>query len=127
MEPIIDPMFFYWIDVCGGVKLAAEATLILVVIGTIMSAVFYATPLDDDMQRWASRMFKWCLLAVVATTSVVIFTPTRQTLILMQVAKNITPDNVQSLKQLTGDVRESVKADIIDIMEAVTKEGDKSQ
>lgn len=117
MEPIIDPMFFYWAEVCEFVGIVTIILAIAATAGSIMTAM--AGFMDND--KGARRAF-WCLVPLallfwVAAT----FTPSRKTLVLMQVAKNITPDNVQSLKQLTGDVRESVKADIIDIIEAVTK------
>lgn len=111
---IIDPMWFYWVSVADGLKAFCIVVSILIsAIGFIFSIITYSD-LDDDDDKKA--FIKKCLIAAVillAVSIMIIFIPSKETLIQMEIAKQATYDNtemlLQKIKEATDYILENLK------------------
>ncbi len=123
MEPIVDPMLFYWIGVCDDAKIVAVVvSMLLLVIGVFGQA--FCNDFDMKIPKWFFKLV-WVLVVIFGLCSV--FVPTSRTLTQMLVARNVTPDNLKVVQGVAVDARDSLKADIIDIIRAVTEKKDEKK
>lgn len=118
-EPIIDPMIFYWIDILEKVRELPCFILIIGMVGgpliVMISAMGDAT--EEQIKRYLSR---WVILtAVLLSISSLgsIFTPSKDTMYKMLVAKQVTPHNLQ----VTGETVEKIVEKIIEVTQEVKK------
>ena len=96
MNYIINPSWFYVIDVVSEIDIvSAIFTVLIGLISVILTAIYIANlDYDDDAKRIKPYlMLLWILFAVCVF--VCIFTPSRDTLIEMMIAKQATYDNAQ--------------------------------
>lgn len=113
MNYIIDPMWFYWINVVNWIKGVVLAIAIL----TLVVAFVHMIIMCDDMD-WSddeANSKKWCIVYVAIAIGfflVSAFVPSKQTLIEMQVAKFATYENVEwtveTIKQAVDYIVEAV-------------------
>lgn len=104
---IINPMFFYWIEVVSTLK---ELSLgaICAAGGTLIFAVIKYFADKDSAENWPSisereiralpgdkKLVKWSLIALIIACLVYIFIPSRDTILYMQIAKMATVENVE--------------------------------
>jgi len=128
MEPIINPWFFYWLQVAD--FLSTAFIFLAVAVGVIMLTYTGATILSDnfdkeDYRREAKKSWTigWSVFAVFLLLA--LFTPTKKTFISMYVAKHITTDNVQKALTVGKDFKEEIKKDIFELINEITKEKEK--
>ena len=111
---IIDPMWFYWVSVADGLKaFCIVATILIAAVGFIFSVIAYSD-LDDDDDKKA--FIKKCLIAAAilfVVSIMIIFIPSKETLIQMEIAKHATYDNtevlLQKIKEATDYILENLK------------------
>ncbi|MBW1975232.1 MAG: hypothetical protein JRI45_06640 [Deltaproteobacteria bacterium] len=131
MEPIISPWLIYLLGIVNGVKnffTFFAALFGFLWIATIVGAAI--SHLDTDLtERYPTwrRAFLIASIAFLLTVIPAIFVPNRATLVGMIVAKNVTHDNVEKIVESGYSVKEEIKRDIIEIIEAIQeKETDKN-
>ena len=107
MDYIINPMWFYWLSVVDNLRVAA--TIFAIVAGIIVGIVLMTFFLDDI------NIFKEHLilgvsgvLLFIASVIALIFIPSKQTLIEMEVAKHSTYSNVESVKEQIKDATDYI-------------------
>ena len=102
--PIVNPMFFYWVDVIDSIKIVMLLTVIVGVFITMTWIIYswnYVKGLDGEKNVWKTRaiaMGCFCALLVAG----LIFIPSKEVMIQMMVAKWVTYENV-------GDVIEGIQ------------------
>ena len=120
MNPIINPMWFYWIDILGSLKLVMWMIAIGIAIAIIVGVPFLLSSYNEYLD-WNKRLteetqqiklyknyFKWirigfiaCLVSLIIAISV----PSEKTFYKMMVAKHATIDNVNIvLEKITEGV-----------------------
>ncbi len=97
MEYIINPSWFYWIEVSDCIKVCAIIAAVILLIAAIVLAI--VAKMDDDFNEYRSanvkrKVFIYCLVALAVCVAVIIFVPSKRTLIEMMIAKKATYDNV---------------------------------
>lgn len=97
MDYIINPSWFYWIEVADCIKGCAIAAAIILSCAAIILAI--VAKIDDDFDEHRSANVKrkvliYCLVALAVCVVVIIFVPSKQTLIEMMIAKKATYGNV---------------------------------
>ena len=97
MDYIINPSWFYWIEVSDCIKGCAIGAAVILLIAAIVLAI--AAKSDDDFCEYKSANAKrkvliYCLVALAVCVAVIIFVPSKQTLIEMMIARTATYDNV---------------------------------
>lgn len=97
MEYIINPSWFYWIEVANAVKICSFVAATILLCASIVLAVvshdddFFGDHEDAKKKR---KVMAACLVALALFSVVGIFVPSKQTLIEMMIAKKATYDNV---------------------------------
>lgn len=115
MEPIISPMFFYWVEVVNSLVITFLTIGIFLFVPFFVCTVCYIYAKNIDYCCISEKdMIKirkaWKFGMKISSISILfilisIFLPTKETLIRMEIAKNITPQNVTILK---GEVKNVV-------------------
>lgn len=111
MEYIINPAWFYWINVADTLK--SVFVVLFVVSCAVMLATLICGFCDDDDD--ARRRLKYVLPAFVICLLAMAFSPSKDTLIEMQVAKIATVDNAK----LTVDALKSAVDYIINAINSL--------
>jgi len=150
-NPIVSPLFIYLLDIIP--KFGFWFMILGLLVGSVFTYVyiFYKrlringvvveeypgykkTPfdeLDDDKKdeiisgvKWGRRIAIICLITFIIGTIM----PTRDTMIKMYIAKQITPNVLRKVRNTTMDLRDTIKKDIIDIITAInTKDNEKGE
>lgn len=119
MNYIINPMWFYWVNVVDTLVAALIVLSILTAVFCVISGVFTLTTLeygaDDEDHKAAKRIFKWCIVTAVIAAIAVILIPTKNTLLEMQIARYATYENAE----ITIDAIKSAVDYIVDAMKSV--------
>lgn len=118
MEPIINPMFFYWLSVVDNARGICLGLLIIALILFGALIVAYATYKSDrDFEEKAEKTVK-VMIIVSAILSflfgiALIFTPSKDTLIQMAISQNLTTNNIElgieAVKGVTDYIVEAIK------------------
>lgn len=111
MQPIVNPWLFFVADLVTSLSIAC------VLITIIMWAFGLVYVMDGDDKKDINQIRKGKKCFIIGTTILVVglLIPSKQTLLEMYVAKNITYDRIEKLHKVT-------KRDIIDIIRGILKE-----
>lgn len=117
MNYIINPAVFYWMDVLDGMKTIAVIFFVIACASTVSTFIIWAVnaDLDDDpdTKRWF-KFFKISIAITAAVSIVLMFVPSKNTMIQMLVAKYATYDNasltVESLKSAVDYIVEAINS-----------------
>ena len=133
MEPIVSPWFIYFLSLVDSIicllvttAILSAIALLIYYIGFGMTAGSYS---QNERERWVNgwkgkAKLLWILIVVCVPLSV--FIPSKNTLIAMYVADNITPNNVEKALEVGKDFKEEIKKDIFELIEAIQKDENKS-
>lgn len=107
---IIDPMWFYWLQVADDVKFLSA---LVGSIGGIVAAAFWlwavgSGEVDFEEGKRVAKTAKryaimFCLIFIIG-----IFIPSKQTLIEMEIARHATYGNVDSIKEQIKDAADYI-------------------
>ena len=97
MDYIINPSWFYWIEVADCIKGCAIVAAVILLCAAIVLAI--VAKMDDDFDEHGHanvkrKVFIYCLVALAVCVAVIIFVPSKRTLIEMMIARKATYDNV---------------------------------
>lgn len=98
--PIIDPMWFYWIQVVDAIK------TLLMIISVIGIGITVGMAIIKVIDEWEEGSIK-CICAAVfffILLAVALLIPEKQTLIQMKIAEYATYENVDSVIEKITDV-----------------------
>lgn len=119
MNYIINPMWFYWVNVVDTLVLFLVVLFALILVSCIASGILAFTTLeygaDDEEHKTAKRIFKRCFIAAAVVAVVIILIPTKNTLLEMQIARYATYENAE----ITIDAIKSAVDYIVDAMKSV--------
>ena len=128
MEPIISPWFIYLLGIIDATKavfwtfgiLGMIALMVLLVIHIVEKAM-------DEMSDEGKKGILTGLRASLVMSLLLlpaIFVPSKNTIIAMYVADNITPNNVEKALEVGQDFKNEIKKDIIDLIDGINKAKD---
>ena len=127
MEPIISPSIFYWIDVISTLS-AISTGLFIFSVAALVLALGFLIPItiEDELNGDFGKLYKKLLITLTIITTIFglscVFTPSKETLMTMIVAKYVTPDNITAVG---GTIEESVSSIATEIIRVVEAAGDK--
>lgn len=118
MEPIISPWVIYWL----GVLPVAKGFFIMAP-GIVLICSLVPHINEDTPDRWLCwlKKSKTFLSLVIMAVLCIVFVPSRDTALAMIAANHITPNNITKAVQAGSDWKETLKADVIDVIQAVQK------
>lgn len=98
MDYIINPSWFYWIEVADYTKGIAFGVAIILIIAVIVLAIMAKMSADFNEEKEAKVLLKvllYCLIGLAVSSAVAIFVPSKKTLMEMQIARLATRSNVE--------------------------------
>lgn len=137
--PIIDPMWFYWMGVADGVRGMGQLLAFFAIVGTIAATIFvcvskfYSVNGSEMIQKeeWKKvhkclrnwTIFGWFISIVSLTAG--LFVPDKDTIIKMTIAQNVTYENMAKITQTGVELKDGLKKDVIDVINAFNKQEEK--
>lgn len=103
MEPIINPWFFYFVD-------KADAIIMLFSIVSFIFIMCSLFMLIDEDKKTKSWMFIYGLIFAL----IAVLIPSSSTIYKMEIAKQITPDNIKVIGNTTDKTIDSIINKIIE-------------
>ena len=113
MTPIINPWFFYLIDIINGVYYFAA----FIIVATIYIVLFITITLhpedsETDKLRKKNNLRK-CGIAILISALILVFVPKKETITKMLVAQNVTYERVE----IVGNTVQEIYEDIISLLD----------
>ncbi len=96
MTPIINPMWFYWLNVLTALKYISLVGVIVCGILFVICGIIYASDRDagDDSPFMRKAVMRLCIV-FVSLVIAAIFIPSQETLVTMKVAEYATYENAE--------------------------------
>ena len=114
---IINPMWFYWLSVVDGLNLVIVVTSVILGIGLLVAVMIgYVEGFgyDDESNKRGWTIVKRLGILLAVLILIGIFTPSKQTLIEMMIAKYATVSNtelaIDGVKEAVDYVINAIKA-----------------
>jgi hypothetical protein len=142
MEPIIAPSTIYWLGVVDSINTSYFwLCFILFCNGVIQLVVFFnADDLTEEresfeetkaaqkkLERGSMRRLMLSISFIFIFIFGSIFTPTSKTIIAMEVARVVTVDNISKAIQAGKVLKDEVKSDVLDVINAIRGEEKKEK
>ena len=114
MEPIVNPLYFYLIDVVHGFDIVCIIGAVIFTAITVVTGVYYITEIKDsdctDKEKKGMRKFVRVSMALALIFAILaLLTPNRQTGYQMLIAKYTTEDNIEQVKNIAFEIMNKVK------------------
>ena len=135
MEPIVSPWFIYLLSIVSGVKNTFLFFVLLsglvVAICLIIKVCLYIDETEfnnpENTRKSVRAVSKLAYPLFIISLLGTIFIPNKNALIGMYVANEITPDNITKAVEIGKDFKESVKKDVLDIIQSITNAREKQE
>lgn len=110
-EYIIDPMWFYWMDVLAGFDFAFTVSASSIsILGLFLGAYFHNDYINMEKEE-KSKVIKWVKIWAVMTSTLILLSiliPSKETMIQMQLAKFGTYENVWDVIKAIQDATDYI-------------------
>jgi NADH:ubiquinone oxidoreductase subunit 6 (subunit J) len=105
MEPIINPWFFYLVNLLDRVLIVTTIVLIISVIGVVFTLFVLSDNLfDEEEAKTCKKWNKISMIALLISTFMLVATPSKETVYEMVVASYITENNIEAAKDNAKDL-----------------------
>jgi hypothetical protein len=124
MESIVNPWIIYFIGVIDGIDNLFD---VLAFIGGVAFFCFWIGQLatgGDYWEQW-KKYIKHIIIIPLILIFVSLVFPSKNTIIAMYVANEVTYDRAEKVVEVGKDIKNSLKKDILDIIQELTKESEK--
>jgi len=128
MNPIASPFFIYFLSFINNILQMCYFFFVVSSIALFVYMVGYGINkgggeyYEDDLKKWAvgwKFILKFLIIAWSISFLVATFCPNKNTLIGMYVTKHLTYDTVEKAVTTGTNVKDELKKDVIDIIEAL--------
>ena len=125
MQPIISPSIFYWFEIISNLKILLSILFGLSCVGLVFCIVsFIAILVEEELETHTGKIIKklckFCTIITSIFGLLSIFTPSKETLMTMIVAKYVTPDNITAVGGTIEESVSSIATEIIRVVEAAS-------
>ena len=129
MQPIISPSIFYWFEIISNLKIFLSILFGLSCVGLVFCIVsFIAMLVEEELETHTGKIIKklckFCTIITSIFGLLSIFTPSKETLMTMIVAKYVTPDNITAVGGTIEESVSSIATEIIRVVEAASDKED---
>ena len=112
-EYIINPVWFYWVDIINAVNCFAICSAIILLLGAgLFGFMFMDDVFTDERERFSKIIQKVAIVGVIFLLAA-IFIPSKETLIEMKIAKYATLENAEwtadAIKDLVDYIANAIK------------------
>lgn len=129
MQPIISPSIFYWFEIISNLKIFLSILFVFSCAGLVFCIVsFIAILVEEELETHTGKIIKklckFCTIITSIFGLLSIFTPSKETLMTMIVAKYVTPDNITAVGGTIEESVSSIATEIIRVVEAASDKED---
>ena len=129
MEPIISPSIFYWFEIISNLKIFLSILFGISCVGLVFCVVsFIAILVEEELETHTGKIIKklckFCTIITSIFGLLSIFTPSKETLMTMIVAKYVTPNNITAVGGTIEESISSIATEIIRVVEAASDKED---
>lgn len=129
MQPIISPSIFYWFEIISNLKIFLSILFGFSCVGLVFCIVsFIAILVEEELETHTGKIIKklckFCTIITSIFGLLSIFTPSKETLMTMIVAKYVTPDNITAVGGTIEESVSSIATEIIRVVEAASDKED---
>ena len=129
MEPIIAPSTFYWFEIISNLKIFLSILFGISCVGLVFCIVsFIAILVEEELETHTGKIIKklckFCTIITSIFGLLSIFTPSKETLMTMIVAKYVTPNNITAVGGTIEESVSSIATEIIRVVEAASDKED---
>ena len=129
MQPIISPSIFYWFEIISNLKIFLSILFGLSCVGLVFCIVsFIAILVEEELETHTGKIIKklckFCTIITSIFGLLSIFTPSKETLMTMIVAKYVTPNNITAVGGTIEESVSSIATEIIRVVEAASDKED---
>ena len=129
MELIIAPSTFYWFEIISNLKIFLSILFGLSCVGLVFCIVsFIAMLVEEELETQTGKIIKklckFCTIITSIFGLLFIFTPSKETLMTMIVAKYVTPDNITAVGGTIEESVSSIATEIVRVVEAASDKED---
>ena len=129
MQPIISPSIFYWFEIISNLKIFLSILFGFSCVGLVFCIVsFIAMLVEEELETHTGKIIKklckFCTIITSIFGLLSIFTPSKETLMTMIVAKYVTPDNITAVGGTIEESVSSIATEIIRVVEAASDKED---
>ena len=129
MEPIISPSIFYWFEIISNLKIFLSILFGIGCVGLVFcivsfTAILVEEGLETHTGKIIKKLCKFCTIITSIFGLLFIFTPSKETLMTMIVAKYVTPDNITAVGGTIEESVSSIATEIIRVVEAASDKED---
>lgn len=129
MQPIISPSIFYWFEIISNLKIFLSILFGLSCVGLVFCIVsFIAILVEEELETHTGKIIKklckFCTIITSIFGLLSIFTPSKETLMTMIIAKYVTPDNITTVGGTIEESVSSIATEIIRVVEAASDKED---
>ena len=103
-EYIINPAWFYWIDIVSGIKIIMALLAVAALIATLITALISFDETDTDTSKNFEKKALKMLIVTIVCIIIALFIPSKEILIEMQIAKYATWENAEWTADAIKDV-----------------------
>ena len=125
MQPIVNPWFFYLLYVADALNEVMFLVCLLAATVACASILYYLFE-DSSEYKYKSLSIKSIIVFILSFLFFILLPPKR-TLIEMYVAKNVTYERVEKLKDTASNLHKAIIEDIIKLIEATHKQNEKEE
>lgn len=125
MKPIISPWLIWMIGRLDSLIIFFSIVASLATVAIVILGVMKCTGedmMDKKWKRLPKKYLGWAINLCWIFSLLAILTPSRNEAILMIVAKNVTPVNIEKAVGAGQDIHGAIKQDILDIIAEIKKE-----
>lgn len=110
MSPVISPSWFYWLDVVNTLTSFTIFIFAIASVAVLFGAWFMYTSFGEESEDYENgkKAVKCMLPILIVSGLIMIFAPSKETLIEMQIAKFATPDNAEWTVNAVKDVADYI-------------------
>ena len=124
-EPIISPVIIYLIGVATPMQIFSLLLGVTVgVLAMLLSIHSADCHKDSDEQRTSVSTAKKCFVLSLVLGFITVVIPSQETIYKMIAAKHATPNNINKIIESGKDIKNSLKADVLDIIKSFGEEKD---
>lgn len=116
MEPIISPWVFYWLSCFENITFLFGLFVVLLGCYLIFSVLVFSE-VGETLKHTKTVFFVFGICAIIAT-----FFPSKQTIIQMYCASQVTPNNIEKVVDVGTGVKNTLKKDLIEIIRAINED-----
>ena len=131
-EPIVSPFLIYLLGIADTISTTLLVFFGIATFGFLIAIgcwFYIRSEYDDNDDEWKTGKFalRVSLVSMIVFGLSGMFFPNKNTIIAMVVAKNITPNTIETISQTGKNIKNELKQDILELIEKIQNNQEKSK